>query len=206
VHSVEYTGNRLISADSQTLRVYDVRTGACLKSLTGGQPTCFQGVGNKDVVVGEADGTVRIWDISTGQCTHAFAGNWASRITSLQSDGEYIVAGTSNNLLKVFDFKRKQHVADLADHTAQVNAVQFDGHKIVSCSADNTLKVWDITTHRRLYSLLGGSLQQRDNNPPHPTKPGCSGLKFDEGRIVGAFNSLLRVYSFTGESVEKIGS
>jgi len=44
--------------------------------------------------------------------------------------------------------------------------------------------------------LLGGSLQKRGNNPPHPQKVGCSHLMFDGSRVVGSFNSLLRVYSF----------
>ena len=103
----------------------------------------------------------------------------------------------------MFDYKGKRHLHDLKDHTGPINAIQFDGQKIVSASQDNALKVWDVKTGKRLYSLLGGTLQARSNNPPHPTKPGASFLKFDEGRIVASFNAMLRVYSFTGESVEK---
>jgi len=203
VTSLDYTGNRVISCDSASLRVWDVRTGACLKNLVGGSVSCFQPVGSREVVCGENDGTVRIWDIAAGTCTHAFAGNWGQRVTGIDCDGNKIVVGCSDNSLKVFDFKAKRHLRDLRDHTGPINAVQFDGDKVVSASADNCLKVWDVHTGKRHYSLLGGSLQARGNNPPHPSRPGASFLKFDEGRIVAAFNSLLRVYSFTGEGVEK---
>jgi hypothetical protein len=51
-----------------------------------------------------------------------------------------------------------------------VNGCQLDGQRLVSCSADNTIKVWDLKTGKRLYSLLGGSLQERAGNPPHPAR------------------------------------
>jgi len=205
VQRLDLTGNRVISTDGSSMRVYDVRTGACLKNLTGGTVTCFKPVGSRDVVTGGSDGTVRIWDIAAGTCTHAFAGNRGQSITGIECDGAMIVTGSSDNTIKVFDFQRKRHVVTLKDHTAAINAIQYDGHRIVSAGADNCLKVWDMKGQKRLYSLLGGTLQARDNNPPHPQKPGASFVQFDEGRIVAAFNSLLRVYNFTGESVEKVG-
>ncbi len=67
-------------------------------------------------------------------------------------------------------------------------------------------------TGQRLYSLLGGSLQARANNPPHPLRPGLplfgphvylfyinlggSGVCYDEANIIASFNSLIRVYNF----------
>ena len=54
----------------------------------------------------------------------------------------------------------------------------------------------------RLYSLLGGSLRERAGDAPHPTRPGCSVFQYDEGRIVAAFNSVARVYSFDDMDTE----
>jgi WD40 repeat protein len=78
--------------------------------------------------------------------------------------------GTNTNELHVFDQKHRRTGAVLKDHTAVVNGCQLDGQRLVSCSADNTIKVWDLKTGKRLYSLLGGSLQERAGNPPHPTR------------------------------------
>jgi len=72
----------------------------------------------------------------------------------------------------------------------------MDENRIVSGGSDMCLKVWNRANGNALYSLLGGSRQERGNNPAHPLKAGCSGLKFDRSRIVASFNSLLRVYSF----------
>jgi len=82
-----------------------------------------------------------------------------------------------------------------------VNSVQIDEEKIVSGGGDMCMKVWKRSNGTRLYSLLGGSLQQRGNNPPHPTKVGCSQLMFDSTRVIGAYNSLLRIYSFGYEDM-----
>jgi len=153
--------------------------------------------------VGEVDGTVRIWNTTGGTLHHTFAGNWLNRVNAIQSDGTKVVTACQDKLLRVYDLRNNRYVQDLADHTEAVHQVQFDGHKVVSGGADHCMKVWDIKNGKRLYSLLGGTLQQRSNDPPHPNLPGCSGLMFDEGRIVGAFKSLLRVYSFTGEDVNQ---
>lgn len=204
VTSLEYSGNRVISCGSDAIRVWDIRTGACLRQLVAGSPTSFQAVaGTPTVVSAETDGTVRVWNLVGGNNTHTFPGQWGRQVHSISCNGDLALAAFNNNKIGVYDVKNGTHVRDLDDHTAPVHAVQFDGQRAVSGSADNCLKVWDVKAGRRMYSLLGGSLQERSNNPPHPARPGCSFLKFDEGRIVASFNSLLRVYSFTGEAVEK---
>jgi WD40 repeat protein len=127
---------------------------------------------------------------------HQFSVPLASSVNALSADGNRVVAALANNQLQVVDLQQRRVVHTLADHSGPVQAVQFDGRKIVSGADDNSLKVWDPATGRRLYSLLGGTLQRRANNPAHPTRPGCSGLQFDDGRIVASFQSLLRSYSF----------
>lgn len=77
-----------------------------------------------------------------------------------------------------------------------VNSLQLSNSKLVSAEQSNTIKVWNLQTGKALYSLLGGSLQRRANNPEHPLKPGASHVEIDESRVIGSFNSLLRVYDF----------
>jgi len=62
-----------------------------------------------------------------------------------------------------------------------------------SGGADNAVKVWRLNTGESMYALLGGSLQNRGNNQPHPTRPGCSQVSFDETKVIASFSSLLRV-------------
>jgi len=61
--------------------------------------------------------------------------------------------------------------------------------------------VWNRQTGAPLYALLGGSMQSRGRNPPHPTRPGISGAVFDQSRIIASWNALLRTYTFDAEAM-----
>ena len=117
-------------------------------------------------------------------------------INDLHTDGKVVVTASTDGTLKVWDLATQTLKHTLSDHKGSVNTVQLSGSKVVSGGIDNSIKVWNITNGNRLYTLLGGSLQQRSNNPVHPSKPGCSHLEFDDSRIVASFASLVRVYDF----------
>eukprot|EP01132_Coremiostelium_polycephalum_P007865 gene7865-9682_t len=82
----------------------------------------------------------------------------------------------------------------LSNHTQNVTSIIMDDKKVISSSADNTIKVWDQKSGKRLYSLLGGSIQVRNG-----FVPGCQEVRSDQSRVVGIFNDLVRVYNFKME-------
>lgn len=65
----------------------------------------------------------------------------------------------------MWDYATHALVHHMRDHKGPVHCVQFDDRKLVSAGADNAIKVWNMATGARMYTLLGGSLQQRANNP-----------------------------------------
>ncbi len=80
------------------------------------------------------------------------------------------------------------------------NAVHIAQRRVVSAHHDHCVRVWDIEQPAApLYALLGGSLRPRPDNPPHPTKPGCSALVVDAGRIVGAFGAVVKCFALQGD-------
>jgi len=198
VSKVKYLGNDLvINHTGQNLRHYDLRTNAHTHTLPVAQ--AFQLLANKELVMCDIHGNANLYNLSTGSLVHTFANHHGGIVTSLECDGErLVIAGAmgTTSLLKVWNYRSRAFQYHLQEHASPIHSIQMDERKIVSGAADNSLKVWDLTNGNRLYSLLGGTLQKRANNPEHPTKPGCSQLRFDEGRIVASFNSLLRVYSF----------
>jgi len=154
--------------------------------------------GENRLAVGTSNGTIAIYDVNTGTQLHTNHLHHQA-INSLHGYGDCIVTASQDNTCKIWNMKTQSLVQTLSDHSAPVNTVQMDEHRVVSGGADMCMKVWNRATGQRLYSLLGGTRQERGNNPSHPTRAGCSGLKFDQSRIVGSFNSLLRVYSFVVE-------
>jgi WD40 repeat protein len=59
-------------------------------------------------------------------------------------DGQHIVSGSAEKLVKVWSVSARKQVASLAGHTFWVRSVAFspDGQHIVSGSVDKLVKVW----------------------------------------------------------------
>jgi COMPASS component SWD3 len=59
-------------------------------------------------------------------------------------DGQHIVSGSGDNLVKVWSVSARKEVASLAGHTDRIWSVAFspDGQHIVSGSGYKLVKVW----------------------------------------------------------------
>ncbi len=76
---------------------------------------------------------------------------------AVSPDGRFIVSGSWDNTLKVWDTDSGRLLRSLEGHTSGVKAVAIspDGRWIVSGSEDQTLKVWEADSGRLLRSLEG---------------------------------------------------
>ena len=68
--SFDVTGSRIVSgSDDNTVRVWDVATGACVQTLEGHSDAVssvsFDNTGSR-IVSGSDDKTVRVWDVAMG--------------------------------------------------------------------------------------------------------------------------------------------
>jgi WD40 repeat protein len=193
-------GPHIITHDTQTVRLYDIRknNAVALYNLNVPGITCTAYTSENRYAIGTNTGDMRVYNLNTGALLNAPKLHY-SPITCIHADGDRVVTGSTDSTCKVWNIKTATIAQTLAGHKdGPVNAVQIDENRVVSGGSDMCLKVWNLSNGTSLYSLLGGSRQNRDNNPPHPTKAGCSFMRYDRTRIVAAFNSLLRVYSFDG--------
>ncbi|MBW4611140.1 MAG: hypothetical protein KME22_29025 [Hassallia sp. WJT32-NPBG1] len=74
-------------------------------------------------------------------------------------DGKYLVSGSHDSTLKVWDWQTGVEVRTLRSHSSGVNAIAFsvDGKYLVSGSHDSTLKVWDWQTGVEVRTLRSHS-------------------------------------------------
>ena len=75
----------------------------------------------------------------------------------MSPDGRWIVSGSDDKTLKVWDVETGQEQKTLSGHTGGVNSccMSPDGRWIVSGSYDKTLKVWDAETGQEQMTLEG---------------------------------------------------
>jgi WD40 repeat protein len=76
---------------------------------------------------------------------------------SVPIDGQHIVSGSCDKLVKVWSVSARKEVASLAGHTGYVISIAFspDGQHIVSGSVDKLVKVWSVSGWKEVASLAG---------------------------------------------------
>jgi WD40 repeat protein len=129
-----------------TVKVWDVATGALLRTFTGhtnkinalafsadgsrlasgsganvttaGLPT-FTTPGSNPFANARDENSVRVWDVASGTPLQAFTGlAWRIRAVALSPDGRYVAAGSQDNTIKLWDTTDGTLVAGLFDPRA----------------------------------------------------------------------------------------
>ena len=72
-------------------------------------------------------------------------------------DGKYVISGSDDHILRVWDIESGEELRTLEGHTDSVSAVAVtpDGKHAISASWDKTLRVWDIESGEELRTLEG---------------------------------------------------
>ena len=95
------TKDKLIisGAEDGTIKVWDLKTGKQLQTLTGGHGsiTCMKIVGEK-LIFGAEDGTIKIWDFTAGKQLQDLVGGQGST-TCLKILDKFIVSGSSKGAI-----------------------------------------------------------------------------------------------------------
>ncbi|KAI0314658.1 quinon protein alcohol dehydrogenase-like superfamily [Amylostereum chailletii] len=114
------------SADGMPLTMCQNCGGAvAVKDTTGGSPHA-----------------VETGRMSRQQCGHA------DLVRSVAMGTDFVVSGSYDLGVKVWDRKSGRLVADLAGgHTGRIFCVGFDATKVVSCGEDQKICIWDFASH-----------------------------------------------------------
>ena len=140
-----------------TLRVWDLRTGECLRVLEGHtRPVKFVAVTEDGLCVREAFDSLQVWDLHTGECHHFLEGlTYLANCVAVTEDGLY-VSGSYDGTLWVGDLHTGNCHRVLKGHTLPVKcvAVTEDG-LCVSTSDEYSMRVWDLHTGECLRVLEG---------------------------------------------------
>jgi WD40 repeat protein len=142
------------------VRVWDLDTGACLRTLKGHTSAVLSVALHADgqrAVTG-SDKTVRVWDLDTGVCLRVLEGHTGDVMSvALHADGRRVVTGSEDKTVRVWDLDTGACLRTLEGHTGEVTSVALhaDGRRAVTVSRDRTVRVWDLDTGACLRMLEG---------------------------------------------------
>ncbi|PHH59199.1 hypothetical protein CDD81_3575 [Ophiocordyceps australis] len=149
------------------VRVWDLKTGACLYTLRGHTSTvrCLKMADANTAISGSRDTTLRIWDIRTGLCKNVLVGHQSS-VRCLEIKGDIVVSGSYDTFARVWSISEGRCLQTLSGHFSQIYAIAFDGKRVVTGSLDTNVRVWDPRSGECLAILQGhtslvGQLQMR---------------------------------------------
>jgi WD40 repeat protein len=166
--------------DDHTVKLWDVSTGQCYKTL-GGHTNAICAIAwspdGRAIASGSSDRTVKLWDIRTEECRQTLKGH-ASRVWSVawSPDGKVLASGSEDCTVKLWDVSTGQCHHTYTGHTNWVCAValsptppdfppdqgEIEGgddtkgrYILASGSYDQTIKLWNVRTGECFQTLEG---------------------------------------------------
>lgn len=105
----------------ESVRIWDVRTGKCLKTLPAHSDPVSAVHFNRDgslIVSSSYDGLCRIWDTASGQCLKTLIDddNPPVSFVKFSPNGKYILAATLDNTLKLWDYSKGKCLKTYTGH------------------------------------------------------------------------------------------
>lgn len=107
-------------------------------------------------VTGSADFTAKVWDTFNGDVLHSFPHNHIVRSVDISRDGNRIVTGGHEKILRIFDLTNPTAApTELHGHTGTIKSVVWDKQRnvLVSAGDDKRIRWWDPMSLQELGSF-----------------------------------------------------
>jgi len=151
----------LSGALDNTLRLWEVGTGRCLRVFEGHTDDVDSAAWSADqhlALSSSKDLTVRLWDIKTGRCLRVFEGHTDEVRSVIWSvDQRFALSGGDDNTLNLWDVRTGRCLRAFKDSSNIVLSLAWgtDQNLILSGHGDGLIRRWDFGTGRCVSVLEG---------------------------------------------------
>jgi WD40 repeat protein/uncharacterized caspase-like protein len=153
----------VIGSLDNTVKLWDLRTGGKLRTLTGHSDDVYSVAFSPDgqiIASGSYDNGVKLWDVQTGNELRTLRGH-SQQVESVafSADGRNIISGSGDTTVRVWNALTGEELGVLSGHSAAVwsVAVSPDSRIVASGSADRTVRLWNIREGTKVRTLSGNA-------------------------------------------------
>jgi WD40 repeat protein len=141
-----------------TLRLWDLTTGRCLRTLTHSALVMSVAltVDGRFALSVSDEQTPRLWELSTGRCLRTFKGHTeAVTAVALTPGGRFALSASQDKTLRLWELASGRCLGTFEGHTDIIRSVALtsDGRFALSGGWDRTLRLWELSTGRCLRTL-----------------------------------------------------
>ncbi|KAK3098632.1 hypothetical protein FSP39_021396 [Pinctada imbricata] len=106
---------------------------------------------------GAADFSAKIWDALSGEELHSFSHKHIVKSVDFSLDGQSLLTGSNEKLLRVFDLNQPDADAKLtlSGHTSNIRSALFTNFdkQVISASDDKSVRIWDVSSGKEIQKL-----------------------------------------------------
>jgi WD40 repeat protein/serine/threonine protein kinase len=149
----------LSSGRDRTVKLWEVTTGACLRTLVDHtesvRSVCLSADGRLALSSGWT-GTLALWDVTSGDRLRIFERK-GPIAPCLSDDGHRVLASDHSGTMELWEVATERRLRTFKGHRGVATTIRLsaDGRHVLSGSADRTLKLWDVASGRCVHTFEG---------------------------------------------------
>jgi len=152
-------------SDDETIRLWDTRSGACLRTWQGHTDRVYSVAWSPDsqrLASASNDRTIRLWHVRQDNNLRILKGHTESVLSVAWSpNGQHLASASADQTIRLWGADDGKHLRTLEGHTNWVTCVAWspDGRRLASTSWDETVRIWDFASGEYRQTLQGHNNQ-----------------------------------------------